>query len=96
MRDDVYRIADHAGTRIDLTLVADDDHRTVDHVDGRITTADGITYAAPFLTTAAIDTVLARWSATGGSFFYCTDLIVIPQPGTDAIICAVGAMVTSG
>jgi hypothetical protein len=87
-------VINRSGIVIRLILGAD---QTVDNVDGQITTSDGKTYAATFMTTGAIEAVLKRCKRSGeaghGSYFWCSDLVVIPRPGTDAIIAAVEELV---
>ena len=97
MQNEAFWVINRSGIVIRLILGADDDPQTVDNVVGQITTSDGKTYAATFMTTGAIEAVLKRWKRSGeaghGSYFWCTDLVVIPRPGTDPIIAAVEELV---
>ncbi|MEU7873330.1 hypothetical protein [Dactylosporangium sp. NPDC049140] len=49
------------------------------------------------MTLDAIDAVLRRWAHTGegagGSYFWSTDLVIIPRPGITAMIEAIDGLV---
>lgn len=62
-----------------------------------VTVAGGPTYYVSLMTLAAIDAVLRRWAHTGeafgGSYFWCTDLVITPRPGITAMIEAIDGLV---
>ncbi|MGC4837656.1 hypothetical protein ACLQ3D_24460 [Micromonospora vinacea] len=52
------------------------------------------------MTTDEIDRLLQRWAGTGevggGRYFWCSDLVIIPRPGVEAMVAALGEMIRSG
>jgi hypothetical protein len=62
-----------------------------------VTVTDGPTYYVSLMTVDAIDSVLRRWAhtgeAAGGSYFWSTDLVIIPRPGITAMIEAIDGLV---
>jgi trehalose utilization protein len=88
------------GGQLEVLPGVDDDPATVDNVDGFITAPDGSVYGATFLTTAAIDTILMNWSVSGevghGAYFWCVGQVIIPRPGTDAMVAAAAELLRTG
>ncbi|WP_422739088.1 hypothetical protein ACN263_07550 [Micromonospora sp. WMMD729] len=71
-----------------------DDPATADNIDAHVSLADGSQHYATFMTAAEIGRVLHRWAETGeaggGSYFWCSDLVIIPRPGVEAMVAALG------
>ena len=81
-------------------LIGDDDPALADNGDVHVVLPDGSRRHVTFLTPNAIQLVLDRWARTGeagqGSYFWTTDLIVIPRPGVQAAVAAIVELVRSG
>ncbi|GGM69586.1 hypothetical protein ACFFX1_14580 [Dactylosporangium sucinum] len=62
-----------------------------------VTVTGGPTYYVSLMTLDAIDAVLRRWAQTGeaagGSYFWSTDLVIIPRPGITAMIETIDGLV---
>jgi len=82
-----------------LHLGVGDDPATVGNVDVEVILDDGSRWGATLLTIAEIERLMARWrlsgEAQGGAYFQCRDLVVIRDPGTEAIVELIGAMITA-
>ncbi|QFG21111.1 hypothetical protein [Actinomadura sp. WMMB 499] len=76
------------------------DPLTQQEADATIILPDGSRYYGTFMTPDAITAVMQRWQSTGeclsGSYFWCTDLIIIHRPGIPAIVEAVRDLIDSG
>ncbi|MFI9552093.1 hypothetical protein [Nonomuraea endophytica] len=52
------------------------------------------------MTLGVVRGIMDRWQGTGellsGRYFYCSDLIIIREPGFDSMIAAVRDMIASG
>ncbi|WP_433086437.1 hypothetical protein ACQP1P_13230 [Dactylosporangium sp. CA-052675] len=66
-------------------------------LDIRVTVTGGPTYYVTLMTLDAIDTVLRRWAHTGehagGSYYWETDLVIVPRPGITAMIKAIDGLI---
>ncbi|WP_203883776.1 hypothetical protein [Planotetraspora kaengkrachanensis] len=73
---------------------------TADEADATITLADGTRRYATFMTLGVISRVMDHWRDTGeclnGRYFWCSDLIIIREPGFGSMIDAVRDMIGSG
>jgi hypothetical protein len=83
----VARFPDHGSP--DLEQIQDQDFY--------VTVTGGPTYYVTLMTLDAIDAVLRRWAhtgeAAGGSYFWTTDLVIVPRPGITAMIEAIEGLV---
>ncbi|MDP9868715.1 MULTISPECIES: hypothetical protein [Streptosporangium] len=73
---------------------------TAKEADATITLPDGTRRYATFMTLDVVSRVMDRWKGTGenlgGQYFWCSDLIIIRQPGFASMIDAVRDMITTG
>ncbi|RAO46649.1 hypothetical protein ONO86_03185 [Micromonospora noduli] len=78
----------------------DDDPHNADNIDAHLYLADGTRRYATFMTPGEIARLLQRWAGTGevggGRYFWCSDLVIIPRPGVEAMVAALGEMIRSG
>lgn len=82
-------------------LGADDQAETVVNVDAELRLSDGTRWSATFMTLEEISRVMERWKETGenfgGAFFQCSDLVIIPEGGVEAMVNSfMGIMATGG
>ncbi|WP_050591834.1 hypothetical protein [Salinispora fenicalii] len=88
------------GARVSFMPSQGDAPATVDNIDAHVYLVDGTHRYATFMTTVAIDRVLQKWAKTGetggGWYFWCSDLVIVPRPGVEAMVAAVGEMIRSG
>ncbi|MFI6324369.1 hypothetical protein ACIBG8_43075 [Nonomuraea sp. NPDC050556] len=73
---------------------------TADQADAIIRLPDGTRRSATFMTLEVVGEIMDRWQKSGeslnGRYFYCTDLIIIREPGFASMIDAVQDMIASG
>ncbi|MFI7697322.1 hypothetical protein ACIBQ6_50230 [Nonomuraea sp. NPDC049655] len=73
---------------------------TADEADATITLPDGTRRYATFMTLGVVSKIMDRQRDTGeclsGRYFWCSDLIVIRDPGFDSMIAAVEDMIALG
>ncbi|MGW4792046.1 hypothetical protein ACWEPC_06480 [Nonomuraea sp. NPDC004297] len=73
---------------------------TADQADATITMSDGTRRSATFMTLGVVSKIMDRWRDTGeclsGRYFWCSDLIIIHEPGFDSMIAAVQDMLATG
>ncbi|MGP3961960.1 hypothetical protein ACTWPT_38835 [Nonomuraea sp. 3N208] len=73
---------------------------TAEQADETITLPDGSRRYATFMTLGVVSRIMDRWQETGeslnGRYFYCTDLIIIREPGFVSMIAAVQDVIASG
>ncbi|WP_345558537.1 hypothetical protein [Nonomuraea rosea] len=73
---------------------------TADEADATITLSDGTCRYATFMTLGVVRKIMDRWQDTGecrnGQYFWCSDLVVIREPGFDSMIVAVQDMIATG
>ncbi|RVX46888.1 hypothetical protein EDD27_9801 [Nonomuraea polychroma] len=73
---------------------------TADQADATITLSDGTRRSATFMTFGVVSKIMDRWRDTGeclsGRYFWCSDLVVIREPGFDSMIAAVQDMIATG
>ena len=88
------------GARVCFMLGQGDEPATADNTDAHIYLADGTHRYATFMTTVEIGRVLQRWAETGeaggGRYFWCSDLVIVPRPGVEAMVAALGEIIRSG
>ncbi|MET7376231.1 hypothetical protein [Micromonospora arida] len=88
------------GARVHFMASQDDEPETADNIDAQLYLADGTHRCATFMTTNEIARLLQRWAGTGevggGRYFWCSDLVIIPRPGVEAMVAALGEMIRSG
>ncbi|MBT0772816.1 hypothetical protein KIH74_27995 [Kineosporia sp. J2-2] len=81
-------------------LGADDDPATVDNIDAELVLPTGARWSATFMTPTAIRRVLDSWAETGensgGSWFQCPDLVIVPEGGLDAMTDAFRGILRAG
>lgn len=86
--------------RVQFLPGQDDDPATADNIDAHVYLADGTHRYATFMTTDEINRVLRRWAETGeaagGRYFWCSDLVIIPRPGLEAMVAALKEVIRSG
>ncbi|MEV4159804.1 hypothetical protein [Nonomuraea dietziae] len=73
---------------------------TADEVDATITLPDGTRRYATFMTLGVVSGIMDRWRDTrellNGRYFWCSDLIIIREPGFGSMVDAVRDMIASG
>lgn len=73
---------------------------TADQADATITLSDGTRRYATFMTLSVVSKTMDRWQDTGeclsGRYFWCSDLIIIREPGFDSMITSVQDMIATG
>ncbi|MGC4820848.1 hypothetical protein [Micromonospora sp. MH99] len=88
------------GVRVCFMAGQDDEPETADNIDAHLCLADGTRRYATFMTTDEIGRLLQRWAGTGevggGRYFWCSDLVIIPRPGVEAMVAALAEMIRSG
>ena len=88
------------GVVVRFLLGAQDTLDTVENVDAHIYLADGSQRHATFFTTKAIDELLRKNVRTGeagrGSYFWCSDQVIVPAPGMKGMMAAIMWMIRSG
>jgi uncharacterized protein DUF4240 len=76
------------------------DADTADEADATIILPDGSRRYATFMTLGVIQRVMDHWRTTGecgsGKYFWCSDLIVIREPGIPAMTDAVADLIATG
>ncbi|MGW4469504.1 hypothetical protein ACWENQ_07490 [Nonomuraea sp. NPDC004354] len=76
------------------------DPETAKEADATITLPDGTRRYATFMTLDVIGRTMDRWRDTGeclnGRYFWCSDLIVIREPGFASMADAVRGMIETG
>ncbi|MFD7624561.1 hypothetical protein ACFV7Q_00695 [Streptomyces sp. NPDC059851] len=89
MPDDPFHVVQTDRFSVTYILGLDDDPDTVENTDAIVTAPDGTRWSATFLTHSEIAKVMDRWSATGecadGSYFQVQDLVIVREPGVDAM-----------
>ncbi|NJC69598.1 hypothetical protein HC031_07665 [Planosporangium thailandense] len=88
------------GATVQFMPGKDNDPETVENTDAHIYLRDSTHRYATFMTTNEIARVLQRWADTGegggGRYFWCSDLVIVPRPGVQAMLDAVQELVRSG
>ncbi|MFG3556860.1 hypothetical protein ACGGAQ_20990 [Micromonospora sp. NPDC047557] len=88
------------GARVRFLAGQDDEPETVDNIDAQLQLADGTLRYATFMTTDEIGRTLQRWARTGevggGRYFWCSDVVIVPRPGVEAMVAALEEMLRSG
>ncbi|HET9519158.1 MAG TPA: hypothetical protein VFO77_15655 [Actinoplanes sp.] len=88
------------GAVVQFMLSADDAPDTADNVDAHIYLADGSHRYATFFTPQAIIGLLRKDAETGetggGRYFWCSDQVIVPEPGVPAMMAAITEMIRSG
>ncbi|MFG1681381.1 hypothetical protein ACGFNP_14555 [Nonomuraea sp. NPDC049269] len=94
-----YRISE---PEFEMQIPRWEDHalETADEADATITLPDGTRRYATFMTPAVVSKVMDRWRDTGeclnGRYFWCSDQIIIRDPGLASMIAAVRDMIATG
>ncbi|MEU8332843.1 hypothetical protein [Micromonospora sp. NPDC048839] len=99
--DDMYgHVVETEAAVVQFMLGGGDDAETVDNVDAHIYLADGTHRYATFFTPDAVKEILQRHASTGetdgGRYFWCSDQVIVPEPGVAAMVAAVDEMIRSG
>jgi hypothetical protein len=72
----------------------------VENADGWVTVQGEGTWSATFITLAELNRLMNRWHGTGeylsGAYFICPDLVLLRNPGVDAILTVVRHLVDTG
>ncbi|WP_433317366.1 hypothetical protein ACQP0U_08850 [Micromonospora sp. CA-269861] len=88
------------GARVRFRPGQRNDPATADNIDADVCLADGTRRYATFMTTNEIGRLLQGWAGTGevggGRYFWCSDLVIVPRPGVEAMVAALGEMIRSG
>ncbi|MCO6009734.1 hypothetical protein NE236_32660 [Actinoallomurus purpureus] len=94
-----YRVSDPA---FELTVVRwkGYDPEALEEADGHIHLPDGTHYAPTFMTLRTVSAIMDRWQTSGeclnGEYFWCSDLIIIRNPGLPAIVEVVRHLIATG
>ncbi|GAA2393897.1 hypothetical protein [Nonomuraea africana] len=94
-----YRVSD-SGFEMLIPRWEGHDPETADQADATITLPDGTRRYATFMTLGVVSGIMDRWRDTGeclnGQYFWCSDLIIIREPGFVSMIDAVRDMIATG
>ncbi|WP_371792550.1 hypothetical protein OG285_27770 [Streptomyces sp. NBC_01471] len=97
--DPLYRVENPQFSAL-FMLGAEDDKETIENVDAELGLPDGTRWSATFMTLRAIGQVMSRWRDTGecsgGAYFQCPDLVIIPEGGLAAMLDSFKGIVESG
>ncbi|MBA2806981.1 hypothetical protein E0500_005860 [Streptomyces sp. KM273126] len=97
--DSLYRVENEQFSAL-FMLGAEDDKESVDNVDAELSLPGETRWSATFMTLRAIEQVMARWQETGecsgGAYFQCPDLVIVPEGGVAAMVDSFGAIIDSG
>lgn len=97
--DSLYRVESEQFSAL-FMLGAEDDKEFVENVDAELSLPDGTRWSATFMTLRAIDQVMTRWQETGecsgGAYFQCPDLVIVPEGGVAAMMDSFRAIIDSG
>ncbi|WP_101254436.1 hypothetical protein [Streptomyces barkulensis] len=97
--DPLYRVENQQFSAL-FMLGAEDDKENVENVDAELTLPDGTRWSATFMTLRAIAQVMDRWKETGecsgGAYFQCPDLVIIPEGGLAAMLDSFKGIIDSG
>jgi hypothetical protein len=73
---------------------------SVANVDVIVELSDGVTWALTMFSVDEVRRLLAAWRETGevahGSYFWCADQVIVPEPGVPAMTAAIRELVRSG
>lgn len=87
------------GFRLEIEI-GEENPSDIENADGWLTFDTGGRWSATFLTIAEVGRVMDRWRASGeclsGSFFTCPDLVILRNPGVQAMFEAVSELVRTG
>ncbi|MBC2875446.1 MULTISPECIES: hypothetical protein [Streptomyces] len=80
---------------------ADEDLDAVSNVDVEVRlTSDGSRWSATVFTLAEVERLMARWSRTGealgGRYFWCSDGLIVRDPGVDDITQVLAGLLDTG
>ncbi|WP_228922502.1 hypothetical protein [Streptomyces sp. DH7] len=97
--DPLYRVENQQFSAL-FMLGAEDDKETVENVDAELCLSDGTRWSATLMTLRAIEQVMNRWRETGecsgGAYFQCPDLVIIPKDGVAAMLDSFKGIIESG
>ncbi|MFH8725394.1 hypothetical protein [Streptomyces termitum] len=97
--DPLYRVENQQFSAL-FMLGAEDDKETVENVDAELTLPNGTRWSATFMTLRAIAQVMDQWKETGecsgGAYFQCPDLVIIPEGGLPAMLDSFKGIIDSG
>lgn len=100
MADSPFTTVQLVGAEATFMLGADDDPSTIENLDAQVVLDDGSRWSATLLTLAEIARLMERWKVTGeclgGSYFQCSDLVVMERGGVSAAAELLGRLVESG
>lgn len=75
----------------------DQDPDTACNVDVEVVLRDGSRWAATLVTVAEVDRLMAKWygtgQASGGSYFWCPDTLVVRDPGITSMTGVIASLV---
>jgi hypothetical protein len=99
--DEMYgHVVQAEGAVVQFMLSDREDPALADNVDAHIYLADGSHRYATFFTLDAVREILRRHASTGetggGRYFWCSDQVIVPEPGVAAMAAAVDEMIRSG
>ncbi|WP_406098283.1 hypothetical protein [Kitasatospora purpeofusca] len=79
---------------------ADQDLESVDNIDVFVNLKDGTRWSATVITLAQVETIMGRWAATGealgGSYFWCSDGIIVRDAGISNMTKVLVGLIESG
>jgi hypothetical protein len=99
--DDMYgHIVETDGAVVQFMIGGRGEPETVDNIDAHIYLDDGSHRYATFFTLDAVREILNKGARTGeaggGRYFWCSDQVIVPEPGVAAMVAAVDEMIRSG
>ncbi|ANN18503.1 hypothetical protein SD37_24665 [Amycolatopsis orientalis] len=79
---------------------ADEELDQVNNVDVEVRLPDGSRWSATVFTVAEVERLMARWAETGehsgGKYFWCSDGLVVRDPGVDNFVRVLAAIHEEG
>lgn len=74
----------------------DEDLDAVCDIDVVVVLADGSRWTATMFTLEAVDRLMEKWArsgeALGGRFFWCSDGLIVREPGIDNMVQVIGGL----
>lgn len=72
----------------------------MDNIDVFVNLKDGTRWSATVITLAQVETIMGRWAATGealgGSYFWCSDGIIVRDAGISNMTKVLVGLIESG
>ena len=95
-----YRVRTEAFEASFLPSSPDEDLDVVCNVDAEVRLLDGSRWSATVFTIAEVERLMETWTrsgeALGGRYFWCSDGLIVREPGIDSITRVIAGLLDSG